>query len=549
MFSRVRACVCVVLAFLLSLLFVFRPAPVSFGPMTLEEYFASLVPGLSDITIAWEKLEAAYAPSVLTVRYPDRHDPYGPILVYITHPSDLPYDELPIDEHKIDEYHIGERPIDTTPVLDTSIPSAITPIDALLVAAPIHIASVVLDTTIPNIIPAIDASLDAPRPGALPRPSHGPSSTVLLIAFIVLTFNMVLAGTLFVRRAIVSRTRRPSACTQSELGQSPSQLEPHTAEEYVHDSTIPTCKLPLPVAELAQSPRRATPLESPTADAPAHESTTPTTPARGLPLPAPERTLVQSSPRVTQDEAPAADEPAYEATTPTPGGGTPTRSRGADHYCVPDRPTRSVTTSDGALSPRPLVMHPRPAVFEPGFQFYATPLPTSRTAAAPPAVYSPPLAVVRSYNEIYSTPRPAPGSSTSPSLVHQPLTSATWTTSMPNSMPGAANGGFYGYASTPYQHQHHFYAGPQPFLHPQLQVPLVLDILPDLLAQPTYHLSPRFRASFPVHPGALPTQTPEQTLSPHPTSDPILEHAAKPQVPKSPTTSAAGHAMVATAAA
>ncbi|KAJ7081424.1 hypothetical protein C8R44DRAFT_67505 [Mycena epipterygia] len=515
MFSRVRVrvCVCVVLAFLLSLLFaVFKPAPVSFGPMTLEEYFASLVPGLSDITIAWEKLEAAYAPSVLTVRYPDRHDPYGPIRVYITHPNeDLYDDELPIDEHGIDQCAI-----DTVPVLDTSIPSAIPSIDTLLVAAPVHIASVVLDTTIPSIIPAIDASLIAPRPGALPRPSYGPSSTVLLvISFIVLAFSTVLAGTLFVRRAMATTTRRPSACTQSELGQSPSQLEPHTVEEYVHDSTIPTCKLPLPVAELAQSPRRATPLESPAADGPAHESTTPTTPTRGLPLLAPERALAQSPPRATQDKVPAADAPAHESTTPTqgghtparshmrtrtrtasdelgevvpespafagaqslpssplrssralcpdsplvkqrataspateecpresttptPGGGTPTRYRvrtrtrtapGKERALVPasPMPARVQTITSSPIAPRapspppmtpspraPLVMHPRPAVFEPGFQFYATPLPTSRTAAAPPAVYSPPLAVVRSYNEIYSTPRPAPASSASP---------------------------------------------------------------------------------------------------------------------------------------
>ncbi|KAJ7083237.1 hypothetical protein C8R44DRAFT_894573 [Mycena epipterygia] len=520
MFFRVR--VCVVLTFLLSLLFtVFKPAAVSFGPMTLEEYFASLVPGLSDITIAWEKLEAAYAPSVLTVRYPDRHDPYGPIRIYVTHPSeDLYDDELSINEHGIDE-----RAIDTVSVLDTSIPSA---------------------------IPSIDASLVAPRPGALPRPSHGPSSAVvLLLAFTVLAFCAILAGTLFVRCAIASTTRRSPVCTQSELG--PSQLEPYTAEEYVHESTTPKCKLSLPVPELAQPPRRTTLLESYSAKEDAAESITPTTPTRGLPLLAPERALAQSPPRATQDKVPAADVPAHESTTPTqgghtparshirtrtrtasdelgevvpelpapadsplvkqratapprtaeegprelmtptPGGGTPTRSRvrtrtrtapGKERAFVPASPMlgsvqtipafplapRAPSSPPRIPSPRaPLVVHPRPAAFEPGFQIYATPLPTSRTAAAPPAIYSPPLAVVRSSNEFYSTPRPAPGSSASPSLVHQPLTSATLTTSMPNSMPSAANGGFYGYADAPYQHQHHFYPGPQSFQHPQYQ--------------------------------------------------------------------------------
>ncbi|KAJ7081427.1 hypothetical protein C8R44DRAFT_895056 [Mycena epipterygia] len=104
-------------------------------------------------------------------------------------------------------------------------------------------------------------------------------------------------------------------------------------------------------------------------------------------------------------------------------------------------------TSEGTLSSRPprcALCIPEPRYSNPSFQIYATPpLHTSRTAVTPPAVDSPHL--MRS--------------------IQFPLNVRDLDDA--NAQFDARHSKWRLLAGAPYQH--HFYAGPQPFLHPQYQ--------------------------------------------------------------------------------
>ncbi|KAJ6514572.1 hypothetical protein DFH09DRAFT_1286786, partial [Mycena vulgaris] len=176
MFSPSVVRISAVAAFLLLLSSVFeffRPSPVPLGPITLEDHFADMIPELFALSRAFEELQELWAPSVLVMRYPDYDNgESGPIYIDVTRPKSNLHDDYDDDMSSL---------VDASVIRDAS------------------------DLNIPLIDPR---PLIAPRPGALPSPSHGPSSTAaILLAFGAVTFCIVAAGSLFLKRALAPKNR------------------------------------------------------------------------------------------------------------------------------------------------------------------------------------------------------------------------------------------------------------------------------------------------------------------------------------------------------
>ncbi|KAJ7499545.1 hypothetical protein FB451DRAFT_40907 [Mycena latifolia] len=210
----------------------FRPSPVPFGPITLEEEFSRVVHGVFATERAFEQLQELMAPSVLVMRFPDPdNDPRGPIYIDVTH-----------DKSRTLYYNCNmPSRIDASDIRDTSgVRDKILPLDP---GVPI-----------------------APLPGAAPCPSCDPSSTTaLLLAFTVVTFSAVAAGTLFVKRALAPKNRGlahivPLRVTPSTGPCFPSSSETRrsSAESRVRRSKKFRPSLP----SISESPRAAVTFDS-----------------------------------------------------------------------------------------------------------------------------------------------------------------------------------------------------------------------------------------------------------------------------------------------
>ncbi|KAJ7619043.1 hypothetical protein B0H17DRAFT_1188617 [Mycena rosella] len=160
---RVSLAAALLILLLSSILHFFRPLTAPFGPITLEEYYASLIPEIFAIDRKFEELQALWAPAVLVMRFPDYdNEPHAPIYIDVFHDKSL--DDIP---SRVDAPVIRDAS-DIHPLLDTGF---------------------------------------APHHGAFPRPSCHSSTAGLLLGLIIVAFCVVAAGTLFLKRALAPTKR------------------------------------------------------------------------------------------------------------------------------------------------------------------------------------------------------------------------------------------------------------------------------------------------------------------------------------------------------
>ncbi|KAJ7477287.1 hypothetical protein B0H11DRAFT_2030570 [Mycena galericulata] len=170
-----------VTALLVCLVFFLDPfkSPPVYGPVTLEEHFAALVPEAFAHYREFERLQELYHPAILTMTRKWNSDPDGPILLDI----EVRYPDEPVYENDDD------IDIDIVNVNDDDN-------DKDDDASRTHRA-----------VPVTEEPTTTPRPGAFPR-SRRPPSTSPLLAFICLAVSMMAAGTL----VVCARLRCKVAC-------------------------------------------------------------------------------------------------------------------------------------------------------------------------------------------------------------------------------------------------------------------------------------------------------------------------------------------------
>ncbi|KAJ7477298.1 hypothetical protein B0H11DRAFT_1299338 [Mycena galericulata] len=167
----------VVLVFFALVMDIFYPTPVYFGPVTLEEHFAALVPEAFAHHREFERLQELYRPAVLTMTRKWNSDPDGPILLDI----ELRYpDETVVYENDDD---IDNDKADND-------------------ASRTH-----------HAVPIAKEPSMTPRPGAFPRSRTPPSTTPILLSFTMVAISLVAAGTLFVG----TRLRRKATCSVRQV--------------------------------------------------------------------------------------------------------------------------------------------------------------------------------------------------------------------------------------------------------------------------------------------------------------------------------------------
>ncbi|KAJ7477182.1 hypothetical protein B0H11DRAFT_2425612 [Mycena galericulata] len=196
----------ILLAFLVVVVDLLKPAPVYLGPPTLEDHFASLLPETFALHREFERLQELYLPAILTMKYP-HYDADGPIHIDIE--VTRPRDETLVDDD--DDYDAPAIPIanaahTTTPRLD-ALPFSLSPPSTTLVDD--------ADNNAPSsnrtLLIADAPSTIVPRPGALPRLFKAPSTTPILLAFSLVIFSVLGAGTLFVAMRLRPETPCPPA--------------------------------------------------------------------------------------------------------------------------------------------------------------------------------------------------------------------------------------------------------------------------------------------------------------------------------------------------
>ncbi|KAJ7477322.1 hypothetical protein B0H11DRAFT_2030747 [Mycena galericulata] len=173
--------VSLVTALLVCLVFFLDPfkAPPVYGPVTLEEHFAALVPEAFAHYREFERLQELYHPAILTMTRKWNSDPDGPILLDI----EVRYPDEPVYENDDDIDIVNVNVNDDDNDKDDD-------------ASRTHRA-----------VPVTEEPTTTPRPGAFPR-SRRPPSTSPLLVFICLAVSMMTAGTL----VVCARLRCKVAC-------------------------------------------------------------------------------------------------------------------------------------------------------------------------------------------------------------------------------------------------------------------------------------------------------------------------------------------------
>ncbi|KAJ7446889.1 hypothetical protein B0H11DRAFT_2083681 [Mycena galericulata] len=180
----------VLLVFFTLIVDLLYPTPVCFGPVTLEEHFAALVPEAFAHYREFERLQELYHPAILTMTTRYNSDPDGPILldVEVRYPDETVVyendDDIDID---IDNVNDDDNDKDDD-------------------ASRTHRA-----------VPITKEPSTTPRPGAFP-PSRTPPSTAPILSFTMVVFSMVAAGTLFVG----TRLRRKATCSVRQVATRPA---------------------------------------------------------------------------------------------------------------------------------------------------------------------------------------------------------------------------------------------------------------------------------------------------------------------------------------
>ncbi|KAJ7446917.1 hypothetical protein B0H11DRAFT_2083808, partial [Mycena galericulata] len=136
--------------------------PPVYGPVTLEEHFAALVPEAFAHYREFERLQELYHPAILTMTRKWNSDPDGPILLDI----EVRYPDEPVYENDDDIDIVNVNVNDDDNDKDDD-------------ASRTHRA-----------VPVTEEPTTTPRPGAFPR-SRRPPSTSPLLAFICLAVSMM----------------------------------------------------------------------------------------------------------------------------------------------------------------------------------------------------------------------------------------------------------------------------------------------------------------------------------------------------------------------